>query len=137
MRRTIVGAAILAMMVGGGLVAAETPAAKSDEHANHHPGVGATAAAAPSSDAPAAKGGGMMGGGMMGGGMMGGGMMGGGMMGMMGGGMCPMGGANTKVEVKKIDKGVTITMTSSDPAMAVRLQKMAEAMRLMHEASAQ
>jgi TusA-related sulfurtransferase len=126
MRRTIFGAAILAMMVGGGLVAAETPGAKSDEHANHHPGAGATAAAAPSSDAPAAKGSGMMGSGMMGSGMMG-----------MMGGMCPMGGANTKVEVKKIDKGVTITMTSSDPAMAVRLQKMAEAMRLMHEASAQ
>jgi hypothetical protein len=71
---------------------------------------------------------------MMGGGMMGGGMMGGG---MMGGGMCPMmGNANAKVEIKKIDKGVTITMTSSDPAMATRLQKMAEAMRLMHEATA-
>jgi hypothetical protein len=70
--------------------------------------------------------------------MMGGGMMGGGMMGMMGGGMCPMmGGASTKVEVKKIDKGVTITMTSSDAAVAARLQKMAEAMRLMHEATAQ
>ena len=85
-----------------------------------------------------------MGGGM---GMMGGGtgMMGGGM-GMMGG-MCPMmggpmmggmmGGASTKVDVKKIDKGVTITMTSSDAATAARLQKMAEAMRLMHEAMAQ
>jgi hypothetical protein len=46
-------------------------------------------------------------------------------------------GANAKIDVKKIDKGVTITMTSSDPAMATRLQKMAEAMRLMHEATAQ
>jgi hypothetical protein len=85
-----------------------------------------------------------MGGGMMGGGMMGGGMMNGGMMGMMGGGgMCPMmgggpmGGATTKVEVKKLDKGVTITLTSPDAATAARLQKMAEAMRLMHEANTQ
>jgi hypothetical protein len=76
----------------------------------------------------------MMGGGDSG--MMGNGTMGGG---MMGGGMCPMmvGGANTKVDVKKVDKGVTITLTSSDAATAVRLQKMAEAMRLMHEAMAQ
>jgi hypothetical protein len=65
---------------------------------------------------------------MMGGaGMMGGGMMGGGM----------MGGSNTKVDVKKIDKGVTITMTAPDAATAARLQKMAEAMRLMHEATSQ
>jgi hypothetical protein len=72
----------------------------------------------------------------MGGGMMGGGMMGGGMMGM---GMCPMGmgGADANVSVKNIDKGVTITITSSDPAAAKRLQKMAEAMRLMREAMAQ
>jgi hypothetical protein len=77
----------------------------------------------------------MMGGGMgmMGGGM---GMMGGGM-GMMGGGMGPMGiaAADTKVDVKNVDKGVTITFTSSDPARVARLQKMAEAMRLMHEAN--
>jgi hypothetical protein len=65
-------------------------------------------------------------------------MMGGGMMGMMGGGMCPMmGGAKAKVDVKKIDKGVTITVTSSDAAAVARLQKMAEAMRLMHEAMTQ
>ena len=74
-----------------------------------------------------------MGGGMKGGGMRGGGMMGGG---MMGGGMCSMmmGGPDTKIEVKKIEKGVTITLTSSDAATTTRLQKMAEAMRLMHEA---
>jgi hypothetical protein len=77
----------------------------------------------------------------MGGPMMGG--MTGGMMNMMGGGMCPMmdgsmmGGAKTKVEVKKIDKGVTITLTSLDAATVIRLQKMAEAMRLMHEATTQ
>ena len=70
-------------------------------------------------------------------GMMGGGMMGGGMGPMMmGGGMGPMmmGGLGTKVAVKNVDKGVTITLTSPDPATATRLQKMAEAMRLMHEA---
>jgi hypothetical protein len=79
----------------------------------------------------------MMGGGMMGGGMMSGGMMGGG---MMGGGMCPlsmMGGADTQMAVKNVDKGVTITLTSTDPAKATRLQKLAEAMRLMHEANTQ
>jgi hypothetical protein len=71
---------------------------------------------------------------MPGGGM---GMMGGGM-GMMGGGFCPMGmaGADTKVDVKNIDKGVTITITSTDAARVARLQKMAQAMRLMHEATA-
>jgi hypothetical protein len=56
--------------------------------------------------------------------------------GMMGGGMGPMmmGGAGTKISVKNVDKGVTITLTSPDAAMATRLQKMAEGMRLMHEA---
>jgi hypothetical protein len=72
---------------------------------------------------------------MMGGGM---GMMGGGMA-MMGGGIGPMGmaGPGTKVDVKKIDKGVTITITATDPAQVTRVQKMAEAMRLMHEANTQ
>jgi hypothetical protein len=46
-----------------------------------------------------------------------------------------MGGNGTKIDVKKIDKGVTVTYTSSDPATVTRLQKMAEAMRLMHEAT--
>jgi hypothetical protein len=57
---------------------------------------------------------------------------------MMGGGLCPMGmgGADTKVDVKNVDKGVTITITSTDPGRVARLQKMAEAMRLMHEATA-
>jgi len=55
----------------------------------------------------------------------------------MGGMGTMMGGATTKVDVKKVDKGVTITMTSPEPATAARLQKMAEAMRLMHEATAQ
>jgi hypothetical protein len=58
------------------------------------------------------------------------GMMGGGM------GMCSMGmgDADTRVDVKNVDKGVTISLTSTDPARVVRLQQMAEAMRLMHEA---
>ena len=47
-----------------------------------------------------------------------------------------MGGAGTKVTVKNVDKGVTMTFTTDDSAGAVRLQKMAEAMRLMHEAMA-
>ena len=82
---------------------------------------------------------GMMGGGSMCG-SMGMGMMGGGM--GMGGGMAmggmPMGammGVDARVEVKNVDKGVTITITSADPAKVKRLQKMAEAMRLMHEAN--
>jgi hypothetical protein len=74
----------------------------------------------------------------MGMGMMGGGMGMGMGMGMMGGGFCPMGmaGADTKVDVKNVDKGVTITITSTDTARVARIQKMAEAMRLMHEATA-
>jgi len=76
----------------------------------------------------------MMGGGMMGGGAMGGGMMMGHMMGGMG---AMMNAPGTKVDVKKTDKGVTITLTAPDAAGAARLQKMAEAMRLMHEAMGQ
>jgi hypothetical protein len=41
------------------------------------------------------------------------------------------------VDVKKTEKGVTMTFTAPDAAGAARLQKMAEAMRLMHEAMAQ
>ena len=62
--------------------------------------------------------------------------MGGGMMGAMPmGAMSMMGGRRASVEVKNVDKGVTITFTSTDPAKVARLQKMAEAMRLMHEAN--
>jgi hypothetical protein len=153
MRRILLAATLAGAMATGGLAAAQTPTA--DEHAGHHPPA-ATAKATPATPAapaktapaPAAKGaapkgdammgsgmcpmmgngGGMMGGGM-GGGMMGGGMMGG----MMGGGMM---GAGTKVDVKKTEKGVTMTFTAPDAASAARLQKMAEAMRLMHEATA-
>ncbi len=105
-----------------------------------HPAAAKEPKAASGEKAAAAQTG--MGNGMMGGGngMMGGGdgMMGGGK-GMMGGGMCGMmrGAANTKVDVKKVDKGVTITMTSSGAATVGRLEKMAEAMRLMHEAMSQ
>jgi hypothetical protein len=61
--------------------------------------------------------------------------MGGGMCaGMMGGMGHLMMGPGTKIAVKNVDKGVTITLTSPDPATATRLQKMAEGMRLMHEA---
>jgi len=85
---------------------------------------------------PASPSGGMGNGMMMGGGMGNGMMMMGG--GMMGGGMCPMmSGADTQMTVKNVDKGVTITFTSTDPAKVTRLQKMAEAMRLMHEATTQ
>jgi hypothetical protein len=65
-------------------------------------------------------------------------MMKGGDMKATGGGMAAMmdiGGADTQI-VKNTDKGVTITLTATDPAKVVRLQKMAEAMRLMHEATA-
>ena len=58
---------------------------------------------------------------------------------MMGGmGFCPMmGGPDAKVEVKKLPKGVSITITSDDPRAVLRIQKMGEAMRLMHEAESE
>ena len=59
----------------------------------------------------------------------------GGEMGM--GGMCPMMvGSDTKVEVKNLPRGVTITLTNDKPDLVARLQKAAEGMRLMHEAHA-
>jgi len=140
MKRILLAATLVTAIAGGGIVAAQTASPTADDHAAHHPGSKSPAAPAaqPGDNQPAGMGGGMMGGGMMGGGMcpmMGGGMMGGGMGPMMGAGM--MGGAKTKVDVKKVDKGVSITMTSGDPATAARLQKMAEAMKLMHEAMTQ
>jgi hypothetical protein len=152
MRRILLAMTLAGAMVGGGMAVAQAPAPTADDHAAHHPAAKATPATptapAKPAPAPAAKGGATKGDPMMGGGggmmngmcpMMGGGGMGNGMgNGMMGGGMGPMmGGSATKVDVKKIDKGVTITMTSPDAATAARLQKMAEAMRLMHEASSQ
>ena len=108
MKRVLFGSVMLALLAGAGWALAETPA----------PAKSATAAPHEAGTCP------------MAGGMMGGGPM------MMGGGMGPMmmGGPGTKVAVKNIDKGVTITLTSSDPATVTRLQKMAEGMRLMHEA---
>lgn len=52
------------------------------------------------------------------------------------GGIFPMvmAGADSKVEVKNLENGVTFTITSADRVTATRLQKMAEAMRLMNEA---
>lgn len=78
------------------------------------------------SDVPArqrGRGAGPMGQGMMMGGGMGGGMM------------CPMMlGPDTRMEVKNLPKGVSITLTNEDADAVARLQKMAEASRLMHEA---
>ena len=134
MKWRLLAATLFLLLAGTGIVAAQSSPAP-DSHANHHP------APVAGTDTPGNAPGGMMGKGATGGGM--GGPMMGGMMNMMGGGMCPMmdggmmGGAKTKVDVKKIDKGVTITLTSSDAATVTRLQKMAEAMRLMHEATTQ
>jgi hypothetical protein len=123
MKRFILTTALMfGLGVGGGAwVSAQTaPAPKTPAQppaAHVHPG-----------HAPGMDGGmGMMGGGM--------GMM---PIAMMGGGLCPMGmaGADTKVEVKNVDRGVSITLTSTDATRVGRLQKMAEAMRLMHEATA-
>jgi hypothetical protein len=123
-------------LAGAGWAFAQTP---SKAHDAHHDAAPAKAAPGAARDGMSQMGGG---GGMMMGGMgdkgmcpmmMGGGMgpMGGGMGAMMG-----MGGADTQVAVKNTDKGVTITLTATDPTKVARLQKMAEAMRLMHEASA-
>ncbi|HEV2387915.1 MAG TPA: hypothetical protein VGS20_11735 [Candidatus Acidoferrales bacterium] len=69
-------------------------------------------------------------------------MMGQGMMGMQAGGMGmqagmmgmrPMMVPGAKVEVKSIENGAVITVTSADAKAARRIQIMAEMMRLMHE----
>jgi len=131
MKRLTLIATLGATLMGAGLVAAQapTPAPKAqDPHAAHHAtGTAGPAKSKADGDAGMANGGmGMMGGGMMGGGMMGGGMM------------CPgMMGASAKMEVVKLPKGVTITLTSDDPKVVARVQKMAEGMRLMHEANTQ
>jgi hypothetical protein len=39
-------------------------------------------------------------------------------------------------QVKNLPKGVTLTLTNENADVAVRLQKMGEAMRLMHDAHA-
>jgi hypothetical protein len=141
MKRTFLMTTVLAglALAGAGWAAAQT-AATAHDHDHAAPAKGAPTKAAPG---PGATSGGM-GMGMMGGEsgmcpMMGNGGMGNGGMGNMGGGMgamMNMGGAGTQVAVKNTDKGVTITLTATDPAKVTRLQKMAEAMRLMHEATA-
>jgi hypothetical protein len=113
-KRILLAAALLALLV---------PAA----------GDAQTAAPAPAPTlAPAAKGMGQ--GKMMGQGVRGRGMMGGR---GMGGGMCGMANAAEHVEVENLADGVKITLRSTDPASVKRMQKMAEAMRLMHEAETQ
>ena len=129
MKRTMLMLGVLAGIgIGGGAwVSAQTaPAPKAGDH--DHAAAAKGAAPAPG------MGMGMMGGGGMCAGMMGGGM-GAGMMGGMPMGPMAMMGGDARVEVKNVDKGVTITITSTDPAKVKRLQKMAEAMRLMHEAN--
>ena len=129
---------ILTTSVLGGLALASAGWAGADtaskEHEGHHPS--APAKTAPGVVAPEATG--KMGGEKSGEkGMCA--MMKGGDMKATGGSMAAMmdmGGADTQIVVKNTDKGVTITLTASDPAKVVRLQKMAEAMRLMHEATA-
>ena len=127
MKRAILTLGLCGALFTSGWVTAAPPAAT--------PAPKVAAPAAPA--APMNMGGMAMGTGKGGGeaGGMGCGMMGGGH-GMMGGGMCPMmmGGADTKVDVKKVANGVTLTFTSTNAATVARLQKMAEAMRLMHEA---
>jgi hypothetical protein len=125
MKRTLLTLGLLTGigLGGGAWVSAQT--APAPQASPHDHGAGAKSAS------PTA--GGMMGGGSMCGGM---GMMGGGMaMGAMPMGPMSMMGGDARVEVKNVDKGVTITITSTDPAKVKRLQKMAEAMRLMHEAN--
>ncbi|HVY38572.1 MAG TPA: hypothetical protein VHM31_11575 [Polyangia bacterium] len=119
MKRVLFGSVLVALVAGASWAVAETPKPAPTPSAHDH-------------EAGLHEGGmhhcEMMGGGATGGAM---GPM------MMGGAMGPMmmGGPGTKIAVKNIDKGVTMTFTSSDPATVVRLQKMAEAMRLMHEAT--
>lgn len=53
-------------------------------------------------------------------------------MGMMGMG-CPMMTFGAELKVQKLENGVSITMTSSDPKQVARIQKRAEILRLVHE----
>jgi DNA-binding response OmpR family regulator len=122
-KRILLAAALGLGTMSAGWVLAETPPpapkAKAAAHDHDHDASGSAQGAKRTS-------GGEMG---MGGG---GTMMGGG---MMGGGMCPMmAGGEVKVDVKNVEKGVTVTWTATDPAKVARLQKWAAGMRLMHEA---
>ncbi|MFQ5664177.1 MAG: hypothetical protein ACE5HL_10120 [Terriglobia bacterium] len=57
------------------------------------------------------------------------------MMGREGGmmGLCPLRVPGTKVDVKALDNGVTISVTAEDAKVVRRIQRMAEIMRLMRE----
>ena len=130
-RLSVIGALAIAALGTGGFVAAQTSGPSTDaDHAGHHPEKAAPMGSPQGGMGSGAMGNGMMGGGMMGGAGMGNGMMGGGMMGMML-------GTGTKLDVKKVPKGVSMTITSDDSRVVARVQKMAEAMRLMHEAMEQ
>jgi hypothetical protein len=136
MRRTLLISTLCGTFLAGGagLVGAQVPAAPKPQAAP----AAKQAARPPAAPGETGDGRQMMlcdheRGGGMGMGPMGMGSMG---MGPMGMGPMMMGGAATKVAVKNVDKGVTITLTSADPGTAARLQKMAEGMRLMHEAMA-
>jgi hypothetical protein len=127
MKRLVLIGALGAGVLAGRFVAAQTAPAKPNEHAAHHPDKGAAKKQEPKAGMGMGMGNGM-GHGMMGAGMQEGGMM----------GMCPgMLDPGAKVEVTKLAKGVTISLTSDDAKVVTRVQKMAEAMRLMHEARAQ
>jgi hypothetical protein len=139
MKRVLLTSTLLTALAGGGWAVAQSAAQPSKapapaEHAHVHGGApgGSTGTAS-----PAATGMGMGMGGTMD--KPGGGGMGMGMCSGMMAEMCPMkalmSGADTKIAVKNIDKGVTITLTSTDAAKVARLQKMAESMRLMHDAT--
>jgi hypothetical protein len=118
MKRTLLTMAVVGSALVSGWVGAQTPGG-----ARSPPAAKAQAKDAAHA-APMARPRGKMGRGMHGEGM-----------GM--GGMCPlMAGPGTKVEVKNLPKGVTITLTNDDADTVARVQKMAEAMRLMHEAHA-
>jgi hypothetical protein len=147
-RITLIGS-ITMTLLGCGALQAQTTATKADDHTAHHAKASPAETTPKGADATkdGATGAAMMNKCVMGEGMMGGGMMGAGDRGMgSGGGMkggcgmmalCPgMLGNAAKFEVTKQAKGVTISITSDDPKVVARMQKMAEGMRHKHEAKA-
>jgi len=137
MKRVALFSALLIIPAAGGLVIAQTatPAApaKTAAPAATKPGPPSAMVHEHEATAPASHEDGMCGR-MMGAGM--GAGAGAGMGAMMGGGMNPLMAPGTKIAVKNVDKGVTMTFTSDEAATVARLRKMAEGMRLMHEAMA-
>jgi len=117
MNRPTLLATLAIALLACGTAAAQTPAAKPADHAAHRSETPPPTAKAPTDHGKGSHG--MMGGGML-------------------KGTCPGTlGAEGKVEVTKTAKGVTISITSDDPKVVARVQKRAEAMKLMHEAQAQ